>query len=1391
MSSITEIIKYLLALKTALYPMNYNMQEYGDLYWWQKELPADEGCLLYGKTKDARAWLEVRKGNETQVQEPVVGEATSSELYEDFFALYQRLQRDGDRVELVWGHALLVWEQAGKKLVYPLLTTQLELVFEPEKELFKLMPVSIGTQLELEPLQERTLANQEKITELARFMKDSRLTPWDEEIAITFSKELAEAISSQGCAKFELISGRKITGSQQPVIYHAPLLFLRNRFAPLCHRELARVMEELARGGAVPATLQALLAPAVSQPQDAFEEQEWRAFSEEVLFPLPANERQKEIIQRLGSQPGVVVQGPPGTGKSHTIINVIAHLLAHGKRVLVTSQTDRALQVLERMLAAHLPALAPLCVSAVGSEKKELQAFGEALSRITEAMDSLRKETLLAEMTELRQQLTENTQKSKEIKTRLAAVGEMEGKKVLIGNKELTPLQLAKWLAGHRETCGWLPDEVDAAVKLTVSEADICRLYDLLKSVGKEGWEGLSRHRPMLEKLPEAEQLAADRANLEVLAARQEAREDQLKGWVFSAEAPHKVHNFIQTTEAAMGTLSVLSEGWLSNVLEDIVHGDNRIMSWQDLVNDCKKRIRTVRTTESKISEYAVTFPAAYDLRQVREDAGLLGVELTKHDKPSLLFKMLHGKKCLYIMEHFKINGFPVRTVQDIQVLLHYTELVEAKQKLALKWNHQVKAVHGPSISEEDPRMLQTLERYLELLQTVFMWKYDQLTALTAMAADAKPQGRLEWSSPPWLERFRQGLLSYEQQVKYQQLQQDREAFVEYLKEGMAAAGAHSSWKRLYEAYKQGDGETWQAVLEELRSLRELEPRGAELKMLRNRLSLCAPLWLAQLENSVWEDPAAKPPVNWKDAWEWKKGEGWLKKQLQAFDVEAAYRELNKVDTQARELLLALVEKAAWYEELKKMGEGQKGILHSGVQLLRRLTEETTGFIGKTGKQEIKQCRNAIPVWIMPLYKVLETFPPGQAPFDVVIVDESSQCDIFALSVLLRGKRAIIVGDDRQISPQAAGLEERTLYKLIDEHLAEVPQRERFTPEDSLYDTALRVFPGQQVVMKEHFRCVPEIIQFSNDIFYSGTIEPLKIPPNDRLMPPLVAVKVEGEYAPLVGVNEPEAYAIASKIAELCSKADYADKTIGVISLQGQAQATLIEQQLVRKIGERAMLQHRLVCGDAYSFQGDERDVVFLSMVAAPNLPLEVLNKRTDRQYFNVAASRAKEQLWLFHSVELADLERSCIRYRLLAHCVEQRTMTEGAVDAVSLFEKYGSSDLLQEVYAAIAEQGYYVLPEYRISSHPYRIDLVVEGTHTKLAIACEGDCWPGYEKWEAKHDRQKTLERVGWKFFRIRGSRFYLDKQSTLQELWKTLDSMGIRPYQKGRLSGKSGKVI
>ncbi|WP_242851429.1 hypothetical protein [Clostridium sp. DMHC 10] len=244
----------------------------------------------------------------------------------------------------------------------------------------------------------------------------------------------------------------------------------------------------------------------------------------------------------------------------------------------------------------------------------------------------------------------------------------------------------------------------------------------------------------------------------------------------------------------------------------------------------------------------------------------------------------------------------------------------------------------------------------------------------------------------------------------------------------------------------------------------------------------------------------------------------------------------------------------------------QKRSLYAWLQAVKRIGKGRGKFALKyrnMAQREMEKCKDCIPVWIMPLNKVIENIKLNKNLFDVVIFDESSQSDIFGLSALMRGKRAVIVGDDKQISPQAVGIGEENIDELIDRHLKEIPHSEWFDLQTSLYNTALRVFPDR-LLLREHFRCAPEIIGFSNNLSYSGEIIPLRYPRGrEAFICPIKAVKVKnGSKDNMSQVNMNEAKEIVDQIVKCCNNPQYDNMTMGVISLLGDQQAEIIENLL-------------------------------------------------------------------------------------------------------------------------------------------------------------------------------------------------------------------------------------
>jgi len=107
-------------------------------------------------------------------------------------------------------------------------------------------------------------------------------------------------------------------------------------------------------------------------------------------------------------------------------------------------------------------------------------------------------------------------------------------------------------------------------------------------------------------------------------------------------------------------------------------------------------------------------------------------------------------------------------------------------------------------------------------------------------------------------------------------------------------------------------------------------------------------------------------------------------------------------------------------------------------------------------------------------------------------------------------------------------------------------------------------------------------------------------------------------------------------------------------------------------------------------------------------------------------------------------------------------------------FESWFEVDVALE----LRRKGFEVTPQFEVAGK--RIDLVVEGGQSRLAVECDGDRWHGAEQYEADMERQRKLERCGWEFFRIKECVFYADKAAVLEDLWRILEEKGIYPVAR-----------
>ncbi|MBK8384135.1 MAG: DUF559 domain-containing protein [Candidatus Accumulibacter sp.] len=522
-----------------------------------------------------------------------------------------------------------------------------------------------------------------------------------------------------------------------------------------------------------------------------------------------------------------------------------------------------------------------------------------------------------------------------------------------------------------------------------------------------------------------------------------------------------------------------------------------------------------------------------------------------------------------------------------------------------------------------------------------------------------------------------------------------------------------------------------------------------------------------------------KIPGDFAMAWTWRQIHDTLVER-DRLDAHELQEQIDQQRESLRRVTEQLIDARAWGKQLERLQGNQpiRQALVGWLDTTRRLVStrqlDRRQDLLKAARQSMKQCAVAVPVWIMPISIMAESFDPGSTRFDVVIVDEASQADLNALIPLYLGKQVIVVGDHEQVTPLGVGQGQAMLNNLRQAMLQGIPNAHLFDQMCSIYDIGRQSF-GDAIRLVEHFRCVPEIIAFSNQLSYEGTIRPLRESNSTDIKPACVACRVDGIREG--DTNRTEARRIIDTIRAMLRHPTYAGKTIGVISMLGEAQALLIQSLLHKEIPDIEIVNRRIQAGISGEFQGDERDIIFLSMVdGSPNEGMlrttgegafELIKKR-----YNVAASRARDQLWVVHSFDPDHhLQAKDIRLKLLQHVQDPSACLRANEREVGRAESPFERDVLKR----LTDAGFRVKSQWQVGY--YRIDMVVEGAGKRLAIECDGDRYHPMEKLAEDMARQSILERLGWQFVRIRGSAFYRDGEAAMRPVFDRLAELAIPP--------------
>jgi tetratricopeptide (TPR) repeat protein/very-short-patch-repair endonuclease/phosphopantetheinyl transferase (holo-ACP synthase)/Cdc6-like AAA superfamily ATPase len=1328
-------------------------------------------------------------------------------LYSQLFTLNQQIEGNivDAAIELVWGVGLGIWNCNGVIASYPLVGRLVEMALNTETAEVEIRPRDVDAHIEVDwyaSVDNPGVVGLDKAAKEFFGEATTTFSPFDRG---TFEPLLRTAVTNLDVNGIYWPSEVPAEDRTLPMaddklkVTDTWVLFARPRTNSLFLQDLEKLKKQAAEAESYPPAVAAVVTepnttnPVIELPlfrgvsaSSHSERSRSGKTARDLYFPKAFNDEQVRIVQLLDISDGVVVQGPPGTGKTHTIANVICHYLAEGKRVLVTSMKDQALLEVQDKLPVEIRSLA---ISLLTSEQEGMRQFEHAIQKIASEVQGLDRSGTAKDINHLEESIDVLHGKLASTDRKISEWARGNLAKVKLETEEVDPQDAAREVVGNAGQFEWIPDPLGIGRDFApqFSDSDVVRLREARRTLGKD-IDYLDASLPQLVEFPDSKALFEVHRDL--------SQFEKLKQGVERGEVPALADSSQETLDVAQelllhiaalqrlrGEVMQVHHPSTATMCELLRHGSNDNLL--PLLEALGAELEQALERRLAFFEQPVTTPAGIEF-----DVGLAEAVMNLADgKSPFGLKGLFGKSAQKKnLDSIRVLGNPPTDAQGWKHVAAHLALLRSLRQLAFRWNALAHELQLELVPEDKPEGgVAAAQCYALYLKVKRMVKAE--SELCSEASRVFP----DWAHAREVEDNTQRLAELEKALRHH-LTKNRLANVWAAKERFQKV-LEGRTGRVIEDIRRflskilGNPEIedarmqaeWSALMAELSRVLGVGTHLAAVRDVCGTVEASgAPRYAAALKQPLVGTVDGLLPDNWRQAWRLRR----LATYLETIDAQEELKKLAKcreeVESDLSRAYRDIVVKRTWLKLAENASPSIRAALMAYLTAIKNIGKTGKGKKAKFAQVEARraaeQANPAVPCWIMPHYRVSESLPAQFGCFDLVVIDEASQSDLTALPSLLRAKKVLIVGDDKQVSPVGVGLEVDKMHALMDHFLGNQVEiyRPQMWPDRSIYDLFRVVFAKSAVMLKEHFRCVGPIIEYSKREFYNHELQPLRVPKaSERLDPPLIDVLVEDGYRN-GDVNRPEARFIVDEIKAIVADPNMGSRSIGVVSLLADKQALEIWELLTSELGPELMQRHRIACGDARTFQGKERDIMFLSMVAVPS-DKKAISGSMYEQRFNVAASRARDRMYLVRSVELGDLsEKDKLRRSLIGHFAAPFAQDEVHVEDL---RKFCESDFEREMYDELSKRGYRVTPQVKVGS--YRIDMVVEGHNdARLAVECDGDKYHGADKWDADMQRERNLGRAGWGvFWRCFASAFIRRRKEVLDDLLKTLAERGIEP--------------
>jgi len=824
-------------------------------------------------------------------------------VYGTLFEIYQEQLKLGEEYELILALGYLTWlTPSGHIVRRHILAADAILTFEAALGKFQISPPPEGPNLRAEF---DMLDFEEQPKTLKQIAQDELTSldddPWDRKSVVRLLTAYTNSLSDKGQGEYhdnlKTVYNRP---TSKPIVEYAPALILRKRSIKGLEESLNKISSQIDSLNSAPKEFMKICETYTDNSSERLvSDSSPPILDQTIYFPKLSNEEQRDILKKMQASPGVLVQGPPGTGKSHTIANLLCHLLANGQRVLVTAKTPRALKVLHNLIPGKIR---PLCISLLGSGIDEQRALEISVGNILRKQGEWKEHLAEEKITNLKSKYHRIKSEKAELEHQLKAIREQETHKHdILGGKYIgTTARVAKTINQESTIYDWLEDEIKYDQELTINPEDIRKLPHAINSYDPElelsfpdPKKDLMHPGEFKEFVDSEKKIKNEYENIQPLVNQKYFRS-------ISQTNITTLQNIIDGMSKLITQVDNISNRpmpWIKNAIREIL-SDNET-PWKDLHQLMKEELQGLKSRAKEINNISLVAPPDYNRMKIIGDAKILKQHFDNGGKIGWwIFQPKIVKEKKYLIEDIKINSNPCNNSGMLQVLIEYLSVWQSVENCWNLWSDKTERKGGQLVLQiaELEELAEALTKVVEL--------YDHLLNARKALGDIPEIIEPAWHDQNSIKEFEKTCQSKIYENKLGSIAKKISEMEDKIQHINNTSKPHPINNKIIEITNDRNTTGYAEVVECLIEFNTKASLQRETKKTIQKLKETAPLLYKNLSQNPTEHTWNKRFEKIEDAWAWARAKAWLKEQLS----EDYFPSLNKTLEQIEEELLQNLE---------------------------------------------------------------------------------------------------------------------------------------------------------------------------------------------------------------------------------------------------------------------------------------------------------------------------------------------------------------------------------------------------------------------------------------------------------------------------------------------------